>query len=215
MSAPFISFYVPHFRLANGLVARPVGLTRCVESVAAQRTPRPDFVQCEQVEDALPGGAGVGGMFAQIPANAARMRGDYVMLLADDDELAATDVVERLFVLVAHAGWPDVVIVGTEKGHHGRLPYDAQGPPVAGRIDLNCVVTRRDVWLQHVHDYGDRYEGDFHMVSAMWAAGRQFHWTAESIALVVSRGAVSGGRPELAPVTPSPTSTWPTAGGAR
>lgn len=193
MATPFLSLYVPFFRLANGLVARPGGLSRCIESVTTQRVPRPDFVQCELVEDAVAGGSGVGGMFAQIPVNAARMRGDYVMVLADDDELAATDVVEQLFLAAEEAGRPDVLVVSAEKAHHGRLPYDAQGPPVCGRIDLGCVITRRDIWLQHVHDYGAAYEGDFAHVDAMWKAGRQFHFATW---LLFSRGAVSAGRPE-------------------
>lgn len=193
---PFLTVYLPYFKLASELVARPVSMAKAHDSVICQVLPKDVTIQPLLVEDAQIGGSGVGGMFAQVPAHAAHVQGEYVVFLADDDELAGSDVVAKLHALVTANDRPDVVIVSTEKGAHGRLPYDTQGPPVCGRIDLNCVVTRRDVWLQHVHDYGDSYEGDFRHVDAMWQAGRLFLWSAESTGLLLSRGAVSGGRAE-------------------
>ena len=107
--------------------------------------------------------------------------------------LAAPDAVEQLKRLAATADWPDVIVVSTEKGHHGRLPYDVSGPPNAGRIDWNCIVTRRDVWAAHVHDFTAEYEADHRHAKAMWDAGRTFHYATD---LLLSRGLVSGGRPE-------------------
>lgn len=192
MSEPFLTLYVPTFARLDGSSARPVSLQRCIDSIwNASR----DGVETQTyiAWDRTLGGAGVGGMFAQVPANTGAVRGRYVMILGDDDELAATDVVRRLKEIAEGADFPDVLIVSTEKGQHGRLPYDASGPPVCGRIDLGCVITRRDVWLQHVSDYGDQYEGDYHHVKAMWDAGRRFHYATE---LLLSRGAVSHGRAE-------------------
>ena len=193
---PFLTIYLPYWKLENGLLARPVSLARAHGSVLSQALPPNVTIQPLFVEDTHPGGSGVGGMVAQVPANAHKVRGDYVVFLADDDELAWGDVVVKLYALIEANDRPDVVIVSTDKAHHGRLPYDIQGPPISGRIDLNCVVTRRDVWLQHVHDYGHSYEGDYQHVAAMWDAGRRFLWTSESTGLLFSRGAVSGGRAE-------------------
>jgi hypothetical protein len=187
---PFVSLYVPFFRRVDGELARPEAFARCRDSIYAQWLPRDNFVQPLFVEDATPGGSGVGGMFAQVPANADRVEGDYVMILGDDDVLADETVVGQLYAIAEAASFPDVIIVSTEKGAHGRLPYDQQGPPICGRIDLGCVVTRRDVWLAHVHDYGDIYEGDFRHLDAMWRAGRHFHYAT---GLLFSRGAVSRG----------------------
>lgn len=187
---PFLTLYVPFFRRTDGELARPEAFARCRASIEAQWLPRENFVQPLFVEDATPGGSGVGGMFAQVPANADRVEGDYVMLLCDDDVLADESVVGRLYAIAEAAVFPDVIIVSTEKGAHGRLPYDHQGPPICGRIDLGCVVTRRDVWLAHVRDYGDIYEGDFRHLDAMWRAGRHFHYAT---GLLFSRGAVSRG----------------------
>lgn len=187
---PFLTIYVPYFRKANGELARPAAFARCRDSIDAQWLPREDFVQPLFVEDATPGGSGVGGMFAQIPNAAPAVAGDYVTLLGDDDVLADESVVGRLYSIAESASFPDVIIVSTEKAEHGRLPYDHQGPPICGRIDLGCVVTRRDVWLAHVHDYGSAYESDFHHLDAMWKAGRHFHYAT---GLLFSRGAVSRG----------------------
>lgn len=187
---PFLTIYVPFFRKADGQLARPDAFARCRDSIHAQWLPRDGFVQPLYVEDAKIGGSGVGGMFAQIPMNADAVEGDYVTILGDDDVLADEAVVGRLYAIAEAASFPDVIIVSTEKAEHGRLPYDHAGPPICGRIDLGCVVTRRDVWLQHVHDYGDIYEGDFKHLDAMWQAGRHFHYAT---GLLFSRGAVSRG----------------------
>ena len=187
---PFLTIYIPFFRRTNGELARPAAFARCRDSIDAQWLPREDFVQPLFVEDAKPGGSGVGGMFAQIPAAAPAVEGDYVTLLGDDDVLADESVVGRLYGIAESASFPDVIIVSTEKAEHGRLPYDHQGPPICGRIGLGCVVTRRDVWLAHVADYGDIYEGDFRHLDAMWKAGRHFHYAT---GLLFSRGAVSRG----------------------
>lgn len=187
---PFLTIYIPFFRRTNGELARPAAFARCRDSIDAQWLPREDFVQPLFVEDATPGGSGVGGMFAQIPNAAPAVEGDYVTLLGDDDVLADESVVGRLYSIAESASFPDVIIVSTEKAEHGRLPYDHQGPPICGRIDLGCVVTRADVWRQHVADYGSAYEGDFAHANAMWQAGRHFHYAT---GLLFSRGAVSRG----------------------
>lgn len=187
---PFLTIYVPFFRRADGQLARPEAFRRCGDSIFAQWLPRPGFVQPLFVQDERLGGSGVGGMFAQIPNAAPAVEGDYVTLLGDDDVLADESVVGRLYSIAESASFPDVIIVSTEKAEHGRLPYDHQGPPICGRIDLGCVVTRWDVWLAHVHDYGSAYESDFHHLDAMWKAGRHFHYAT---GLLFSRGAVSRG----------------------
>lgn len=183
MDAPFLSLYTPSFR-------RPVQLAACLASVQAQTL----AARIHHIIEPDYEGLGVGGMFTRLATRPPRCYGEYVMFLGDDDVLAAPDAVARLEQVARDASSPHVIIVSTEKGHHGRLPTDTAGPPMLGRIDLNCVVTRRDIWDTHVQDYGvGTYEADFAHVSAMWQAGRRFHYAPE---LLLSRGAVSGGAPE-------------------
>jgi len=179
---PFLTLYTPTFK-------RPRQLAACMASVQAQTLAH----RIQHVIDPDYEGLGVGGMFARLASRPPKVYGDYVMFLGDDDVLTEPDAVERLQAIAFEAKQPDVVIVSTEKGHHGRLPT-AFGEPVCGAIDLNCVVTRRDVWEAHVKDYGSGiYESDFSHVRAMWDAGRRFH---DATSLLVSRGAVSAGAAE-------------------
>lgn len=183
--SPFLTIYTP--------TLRPKNLLACMSSVKAQTLA--GAIQHLIVPDYL--GVGIVEAFYRWPAlYAPVVRGQYVVLMGDDDVLAADTAVEQLAHLAKSYDYPDVLIVSAEKGHLGRLPYASNGPPVCGQIDLNCVVTRRDVWLQHVHDYGHRYEGDFDHIKAMWDTGRRIVWTQETVALLLSTGAVSKGRPE-------------------
>lgn len=179
---PFLSFYTPTYR-------RPRGLIRCMASVQAQSA----HARIQHL--IVPDYAGVGLVTAlfEWPARYAPcLEGEYIHFLCDDDELETPTVVAELAQLAEDHGYPDVLIVQSTKGHLGTLPYEPYGPPVCGRIDLGCVVTRRDVWLQHVQDYGKRYEGDYDHVRAMWDAGRRFAYTG----LPFVRGAISQGQPE-------------------
>lgn len=175
---PFLSFYTPTYK-------RPQALARCQASVGAQT------LLCEQlvIRDEI--GIGIAGMYAAIPLHAHGLSGQYVHLLADDDWLAAPDVAAQVQAAVWAHHHPDVVIVRAVKAGLD-LPLEPHGPPVEGRIDLACVITRRDVWLAHVHDYGQRYEGDYDHVSALWTAGRRFVYTD----ILFAYGPASHGRPE-------------------
>lgn len=189
-TAPFLSFYTPTFR-------RPTLLANCLASVGAQSIVADieHFVIPDHV------GRGIHGMYAAIPQYAAVVRGEYVHVLADDDTLAGPRVVEDVRTLaVAHAQ-PEVIVVGVMKRHlQGwlRLPLDVQGPPVEGRIDLGCLIVRRDVWQAHAHDWGKRYQGDFDFAAALWQAGHRFVYAPD---LLFLQGAVMHGQPEVACTT--------------
>ena len=176
----FLSFYTPTYK-------RPVQLARCQASVQAQTVPCQQLIVRDEV------GIGVDGMFRAVPRHAAGLWGQYVHMLADDDVLAGPDVVAQVQAVAHHEQQPDVIIVRALKNGL-LLPLEMQGPPILGQIDLGCVITRRDVWLQHVHDYGalGRYEGDYDHVSAMWRAGRRFVYAG----ILFEHGPASHGAPE-------------------
>lgn len=182
MSAPFLTFYTPTYR-------RPQGLAACLRSVSAQ-TAR-DRIEQIVIPDHV--GHGIEGMYAAIPQYAAMVHGAYVHLLADDDVLAAPDVVERLEMAIGET-LPPLVIVRALKGAL-TLPLGAVWPPVCGRIDLGCIITRADVWKRHCGSYGKRYEGDFDFVAALAAEGIQPLF----LDLLFLMGAVSKAAPEPAP----------------
>jgi len=173
---PFLTFYTPTFR-------RPQALLRCLASVQAQTAVAaiehlvvPDYV---------------GGMFTQIPHYVDAVHGDYVHILADDDELAGPDVVALVQDFAWRSGLPPIIVVKAQKGG-ATWPAGAPWPPRCGAIDLGCCIARRDVWERHVEAYGDSYEGDFHFMAAVAQAG----YDAEVLDLLFLRGAVMRGAPE-------------------
>jgi hypothetical protein len=180
---PFLSFYTPTFR-------RPQALAKCLQSVANQ-TAVGDIQQLVVVDHV---GLGVDGMYAQVPNYASSMLGQYVHMLADDDVLAGPNVVAQLRERAEREGFPPVLIVSAIKGHL-TLPLDSAGPPVCGRIDLGCIVVRRDIWQRHAGDYGKNYEGDFWFAKALWDAGHTFVYARDITFLI---GAVSRGAAEAA-----------------
>lgn len=179
---PFITFYTPTHR-------RPQALGACLRSVWQQTA----VGEVEQLVVPDHVGLGIGGMYRRIPDYAAAVHGRYVHLLADDDELAAPNVVEQLIRFAERESNPPVIIVRAEKDGM-EFPLGMPWPPRQGEIDLGCLVTRVDVWRRHVGDYGNRYEGDFDFANALAAAG---HLVAYCPVLFL-RGAVLRGRPEAA-----------------
>lgn len=181
---PFLTLYTPTYR-------RPQALARCLESVRTQTA----VARVDQL--VLPDhcGYGVGpGLYGRMPWYVSAVRGDYVLVLADDDELADHTVVEDLEQFARDHAYPDVIVCDAIKNGL-RMPRCAPlGEPVQGHTDLCCYVEKRDVWLRHIPDYGQSYEGDFHHAHAVWAAG---HSRAYLRRLIVV-GAAMHGRPEAA-----------------
>lgn len=182
VSAPFLTFYTVTFR-------RPAALWRNMASIGRQTA-------VERVEQiVLPDHVGyglVGGLFGRIAWYAEAVRGDYVHILNDDDELADARVVERLQAFVVSTGSPPVVVVRGRKGGVD-FPRGAWGvPPEEGLVDLGNYVLRRDVWTAHVNDYGMRYQGDYDHARALFETGHRF----EFLDMLFFVGGAGGGRPE-------------------
>lgn len=176
-----MTFYTPTFR-------RPQALARCMASVAEQSIV--DDIEQIVIPDHV--GLGVGGMYKRVAQYAKAVHGRYVHILADDDVLASTTVVEEVRAFAREHGEPEMIIVKSDKGQV--YPQGQPWPPVCGRIDLGCFIARDDVWQRHVQAYGHpgRYEGDFDFATAVWAAGHH----AEFCNVLFVAGAVSRGAEE-------------------
>lgn len=180
---PFLSFYTPTFR-------RPTALDKCIRSVSNQTA-------VEHVEQLVvpdhPGYGVAGGLFGRMAWYAEALRGEYVHVLCDDDELASPTAVEQLRRFVAKMHQPPVVVVRARKGVLELPLCSIAEPPVCGRIDLSCYVLRHDVWRRHYKDYGLRYEGDYDHATALWQAGHRH----EFLDMLFVVGGASNGRPEV------------------
>lgn len=173
---PFITFMTPTFR-------RPEALARNLASVGLQT----EAERCEQIVFPDHVGYGIGGgLFGRLKWYATAARGRYVHVLQDDDVLAAHDVVARLIVEAVDD--PDVMVVKVRKDGKEYPCGDKEGD-----IDMASYIMRRDVWVHHVNDYGERYAGDFDHFQAMRRVGR---WM-KSVDLLFVTGKNRNGRPEV------------------
>ena len=155
----FLSIYTPTFR-------RPFLLELCKASVAAQSAP----VEHVVVEDKV----GV-GVYRMIRDHVGEVHGEYVMVLSDDNVLVDGEFAADLATEAFEADLPDVVMF---KGQIASTLQPAAWAcePIATMVDLSCFAVRRDVWLAHAADWGDRYLGDFDFIHSLWTAGCRFYW---------------------------------------
>ena len=159
---PFITFYTPTFR-------RPKRLAACLASVGRQSA----YQAIEQIVIPDHVGIGIDGMYATVPAYVGAVHGQYVHILADDDVLAASDVVQQVQEFAAAHDHPPVIQVRVVKGTW-HLPFNPGSEPVCGEVDLGNFIVRADIWRAFAHRYGRRYEGDFDFAAALWDAGHRF-----------------------------------------
>lgn len=181
---PFVSLYTPTFR-------RPQALVRNIESVARQ-TAR-EHVEQVIVPDHV--GHGIAwGLFGRIKWYAPALRGLYVAVVADDDHLAADDVVAKVKAFAEAHDFPEVIVVRAVKNgfEYPTCQVGKGGPPLVAEVDLCCYIVRSDVFARHAADYGARYEGDFDHAKVLYDAG----YRHEFCDVLWVDGAASNGRPE-------------------
>jgi hypothetical protein len=179
---PFLSIYTTTYR-------RPAALARNLRSVESQTAV--ELLEQIVIPD-LVGYGIVDGLYTRLAWYAEALRGQYIHILPDDDCLATERVVEDLRAFAIDMAYPDVIVATARKGDvtYPRIPVDQR--PEDGDIDLTSYIVRRDVWREHVHDYGRRYAGDVDHARALLAAGYH-HARFEPIFVV---GDNHNGRPE-------------------
>lgn len=174
-----LSVYTPTFR-------RPGLLEQCKESVAGQTVP----VEHVIVEDKV--GIGIDGMYGQIRHHAHKVTGDYVMVLSDDNILIDPNVAAELARFITENDGPDVVVwKGDICGATQPVAWDCE--PQVTKIDLSCFAVRRDLWVEYADRWGERYEGDWDFIHAVWEGGHRFAWW-DRVAFKALR--ISHGEPE-------------------
>jgi glycosyltransferase involved in cell wall biosynthesis len=175
MDQPFLSVYTPTYR-------RPKALAVCKDSVARQTIP----VQHVIIPDDV--GIGIGGVYAEVPKHARKVKGTYVLFLSDDNYIIRDDFAERLREIVQREGYPDVVVFKNDIV--GCIQPVAWREVQYGNIDLSCFVVERKIWQKHAGDWGHHYAGDFDFISKLYLTGYSFHWwdSIEIRALRISNG---------------------------
>lgn len=162
---PFLTIYTPTYQ-------RPSLLAACVASVQAQTVA--DDIQHLIIRDEV--GVGIGGMFAAIADNAPLVHGDYVYILQDDDRLADVEVVRDVRTSTLMLKRPPLLMVRNQK--RGQIfPFHWRQRPTLGAVDLGSYIIRADVFQATCQLFGQRYEGDFDYINAVWPLhGGQAGW---------------------------------------
>lgn len=157
----FITFYTPTYK-------RPTYLSICRRSVQLQACR--DFQHMVIVDDA---GIGVDGMFWDIRHHTDDIRGEYVFILADDDRLIGDLAVVKAFAR-ANDNPPVIILKNNKWGQTFPLVWEAE--PELTKIDTGNFIIRADVFRETVTLFGQRYEGDFDYIHALWERGYAFTW---------------------------------------
>lgn len=144
-----------------------------------------DYEQVFIVDDV---GYGVGN--ANRALLTARVAGDYVLVLDDDDRMTNDRAIEMLKEATADS--PDLVIFRVDHGPLGILPDDLiwEKRPLKGHIGSCAFITRRDVWGRFIHRFGVDEGGDYAYLHAVWMEGPDVVWLDSQLAAVqrISKG---------------------------
>lgn len=136
-----------------------------------------------------PEGRGVG--YANRRLVEAKVRGDYVMVLDDDDLLLHNNAIGLMKKATQEN--PDLLIFKADHGPLGILPSPLVWGkrPIQGRIGSIDFITRNDVWLKHISAFGVDEAGDYAFLRAIWETKPSVIWLDEVLAGVqrISRGA--------------------------
>jgi hypothetical protein len=181
----FLTVVTRHF------VKRPNLLAACQQSLDAQRVR--DFEHVLLTDDV---GRGVAWANAQFAAHADQVRGEYVLMLDDDDALADPDAVAIL--RDAAEARPDLVFFRADHGELGILPDGAvwKKRPVRGHVGGIDFITRSDVWKAHISAFSKAHSlaspcGDYYFLESVWETKPSIVWVDRVLTRVqrISQGA--------------------------
>lgn len=139
-------------------------LERCRRSVAAQT-----FRSLEHLVLRDPIGAGVAK--AQLMMHTARPKGEYVIVLDDDDYLQDATTLEKLHTAIrALPALPCFAVVRAQHDELGPMPKSWGEPPLLGTITVSNVVVENVQWYAHRRAFGQHYAGDYDFIASLFAA---------------------------------------------
>lgn len=177
--APFLSVVTRCYR-------RPNMLAKNVASLDGQSDA--DFEQIFLIDE-----QGVGVYGANAALARAQPRGEYVLILDDDDMLGDTEAIAVLRQAVTENNRPQLVIFRARHDRLGLLPSPrswGKGPQL-GHIGSCDFIAERALWQRHIAAFGVPAAGDYAFARSMWREGPDVVWLDRELAAVqrISRGA--------------------------
>jgi hypothetical protein len=105
-----------------------------------------------------------------------QIRGDYVLVLDDDDRIVAETFIAEL--KEASRQGADLIMLRMEivPGFVVPEPDMLYLPPVVGHIGMSCFVVKRDLWIANVQHFEPVYHGDFTFIEAVYPQAKSIVW---------------------------------------
>ena len=186
---------MPFLSIVTRTYQRPEALKQCKRSVAMQADQDLEHLILRDT-------VGVGVVEAYRLLLNVQPRGEYVMILDDDDLLTSPWFVSDLKA-ASRAYDPDVIVFKMQSEELGVLPdaFVWQQKPIHGRIGGSNVAVKLHVWDNCIWSIatdgegGDPvYHSDLVYLKEVWAYTNRIHWMDKIQVVVsrVSRGAMEG-----------------------
>lgn len=144
------------------LAGRETLLSRCEASVRGQTLAHVEHIIVKDEQ-------GVGVSEAQKMLWTVSPKGDYVLVLDDDDYLSSPDALARVRDQLV-ASQPPFAVVKVAHGELGPMPRNWGMPPCSGAITVSNVVVASWIWMSTRQNFGVRYTGDWDWIESLFAA---------------------------------------------
>jgi hypothetical protein len=163
--------------ITRTMPGRETLLARCRESVAHQ------YMECEHIILRDEQGVGVAG--AQKMLWTVNPKGQYVLVLDDDDYLSTPDALERVRQQIEET--PPFVVVKVNHRELGMMPLRWEAAPALGEITVSNAIVSRWLWLRNRTQFGERYAGDFDFIASLFDGAYRCQWIDVQVVTVEKR----------------------------
>lgn len=140
-------------------------------------------------------GVGVAAANVRLRGTAGCVRGEYVLVIDDDDIVVDPGLIADLKRLAVTR--PGVIMVRWDHGPRGVLPaeewFEHGGVPPKAGVGGGAPIVRADVYRALCHTWGNAYDGDHDFVSSVLTCGQPVVWHNKVVCAVQQIGL---GRPE-------------------
>jgi len=118
--------------------------------------------------------------------NKHRVKGQYVLILDDDDYVSDRGFIKHL-KNAAKQHKADILLFKMY-----RKPFSKTLPskrvwgkePILGEIGSCCFVVRRAIWQKHIHEFGRPRYGDYYFIKALFDARYSRYWIDKTMIMV-------------------------------
>jgi len=152
-------------------------LAICKESVSLQTNK--DFEHLFLYDDSEKGkGRGYANQMFFLKRNEINIKGDYVMVLDDDDIMVYNDFIKDLREIVKKDDY-DMIIFKGELVGLGVVPHQHlwEKSPQRSGIGSFCIAVKKELWNKYIDEFGKHeVSGDFLFIKKCYENSKKVYW---------------------------------------